>query len=71
MQEAGVSSAVGAGKLIMPPRAAARGYEALDIVTCAACRRVFLVRRGKEDGKCVCGTEEKSAAKIQPCDYPW
>lgn len=35
-------------------------YVPLDIVTCGACGRVFMVRRGKEDGKCVCGAEAKN-----------
>ena len=30
-------------------------FVALDIVTCAACGRVWMVRRGKEEAKCVCG----------------
>lgn len=41
-----------------PEMAAEReSYVPLDVVTCAACGRVFLVRRGKEDGKCICGRE--------------
>ena len=32
-------------------------YVPLDVVKCA-CGRVYLVRRGKEENKCICGKKE-------------
>mgnify|MGYP001559215557 CR=1 FL=1 len=43
-----------------PEMAAEReAYVPLDVVKCPACGRVWMVRRGTEDRKCVCGAEAK------------